>query len=104
MQDFRELQSVRLLTIDATIAKGTYIDEDCIIRCDNHGFLNDDIDDEGNRLPALETRDGSHREFWTHGLLNSPIDDKGDYLPAVVDVYDNYSLWFVDGKEYPPML
>lgn len=103
MKDFRELQLVRIITKEGTIAKGDYLDEEVIIRCDERGFLNDSIDEDGQILPAIETRDGNHREFWTHGLLNCPTGKDGLYLPAVVDNIDNYELWFVNGKEYPPM-
>ncbi|MBC6713579.1 hypothetical protein [Treponema sp. Marseille-Q3903] len=103
MKDFRELQHVRIITREGTIAKGDICEDDVIIRCDDHGFLHDSIDEDGDRLPAIETRDGSHREYWTHGVLNCPVDNEGHFKPAVVDNIDKYELWFVNGKEYPPM-
>ena len=103
MKDFRELQHVRIITREGTIAKGDYLNDEVIIRCDEHGFLNDSKDEDGEILPAIETRDGNHREYWKHGLLNCPVDDDGHFKPAVVDNIDKYELWFVNGKEYPPM-
>ena len=95
MKDFRNYQYVRIITEEGNLADGDYILEDIIIRC-KEGLLNDSIDENGEELPALETRDGNHREHWKNGVLHY---ENG---PAIVDNIDNYEYWFNNGKEYKP--
>ncbi len=95
MKDFRSYQNVRIITEEGTIADGDYILDDVIIRCKN-GKLNDNTDENGELLPAIETRDGNHLEHWKNGVLHC------DNAPAVVDNIDNYEYWFLNGQEIKP--
>lgn len=95
MKDFRNFQNVRIIIEDGTIANGDYILEGVTIRCKN-GYLNDNVDEEGNLQPAIETHDGGHREHWRNGCLHCENE------PAIVDVYDKYEAWFFEGNEISP--
>ena len=95
MKDFRDFQNVRIITQEGTIANGDYIMDDVVIRCRN-GLLCDLPGEDGNLMPAIETRDGNHREHWKNGVLHC------ENAPAVVDNVDGYELWFLDGKECSP--
>jgi len=95
MKDFRKFQKVRIITKEGTIANGDYITDDVVIRCKN-GLLCDLPGKDGALLPAIETRDGSHREHWKDGLLHC------EDAPAIVDNIDDYELWFKDGVECLP--
>lgn len=98
MQDFRKFQNWRIITEEGTIAHGDYIrkEEGVTIRTDESGLLNDNPDENGKPLPAIETHDGSHIEHYKHGVLHCVGG------PAIIDVADNYELWFVNGKEIKP--
>lgn len=95
MKDFRNYQYARIITEEGNLADGDYILEDIIVRFKD-GLLNDSTDENGEELPALETRDGNHREHWKNGVLHY---DNG---PAIVDNVDNYECWFNNGVEYKP--
>ena len=95
MKGFRNFQNVRIITEEGTIANGDYIMDDVIIRCKN-GLLSDNTDENGELLPAIETRDGNHLEHWKNGVLHC------ENAPAIVDNIDNYECWFENGVEYPP--
>lgn len=95
MENFKVFQKVRLLTKEQTIANGVYIDDEVIIRV-KEGFLHSDFDNDGDLQPAIETRDGNHREFWKDGLLHN---ENG---PAVIDNTDNYEEWYFEGKKIEP--
>lgn len=96
MKDFRNCQGVRILTEEGNIANGDYILDEVTIRCMN-GLLNDNVDNEGHPQPAIETHDGSHVEHWRKGLLHC------DNAPAVVDTFDDYERWFLNGHEVQPV-
>lgn len=95
MKDFRNFQNVRIITEEGNIADGDYIMEELIIRCRN-GLLSDSTDENGDLLPAIETRDGNHLEHWKDGLLHC------EDSPAIIDNIDGYERWFVNGVEYTP--
>lgn len=95
MKDLRNFQGVRVLTDEGNIANGDFILDGLTIRCKN-GLLDDNVDDEGNSQPAIETHDGSHVEHWKNGLLHC------EDAPAVVDTFDSYERWFLNGREIPP--
>lgn len=95
MKDFRNYTSVRIITEEGSIANGDYILDGVTIRCKN-GLLNDNLDENGDLQPAIETHDGSHIEHWNNGQLHC---DNG---PAIIDNVDNYELWFISGIEIEP--
>lgn len=95
MKDFRNYTSVRIITEEGSIANGDYILDGVTIRCKN-GLLNDNLDENGELQPAIETHDGSHIEHWNRGQLHF---DNG---PAIIDNVDNYELWFISGVEIEP--
>lgn len=95
MKDFRNFQHVRIITEEGTIANGDYILDGITIRCKN-GLLNDNTDENGDLLPAIETTDGNHIEHWKNGVLHCPD------APAIVDNTDKYELWFDEGSEVIP--
>lgn len=95
MKDFSNYQFVKIITEEGTIANGDYILDDVIIRCKN-GLLSDSTDENGEPLPAIETRDGNHIEHWKNGVLHS------EFTPAIVDNIDNYEKWYLNGIECQP--
>ncbi len=95
MKDFSNFQHVRIITEEGSVANGDYILDDVIIRCKN-GLLCDSTDENGEELPAIETRDGNHLEHWKNGVLHC------ETSPAVVDNFDNYEKWYINGVECPP--
>ena len=95
MKEFSNYMYVKLITEEGTLANGDYILDDVIIRCKN-GLLGDSTDENGELLPAIETRDGNHVEHWVNGVLHC------ENAPAIVDNIDNYEKWYINGTECPP--
>lgn len=96
MKDFVEKCFMkRVLTEEGTIAHGDYILDEAgvTVRTDKNGLLNDNPNEFGQPLPAIETHDGNHVEHWRNGVPHC-VDG-----PAIIDVADNYELWFVNGKK-----
>ncbi|MCF0241818.1 MAG: hypothetical protein HUK25_04225 [Treponema sp.] len=94
MKSFRPYQRLRIITVEGAIANGDYILDGITVRIKD-GYLNDTVDDEGKKLPAIETHDGSHVEFWKNGVLHA---EEG---PAIIDTHDRYEKWFYEGVEVP---
>lgn len=95
MKTFSEYQNQKLLNKDGKIWTGNFLDEQglFIIRVKD-SLLNDEIDENGNILPALQTTDGTHIEHWQNGVLHA------DNIPAVVDTLDNREEWWMHGRKY----
>lgn len=94
MTSFRKYQNVRLLNEDKTVASSDYVLEDYYVRV-RDGLLTNVIcveDGEEVILPAIESLDGRHREYWEHGKLHR-VDG-----PAVIDLDDDYEEWWLEGK------
>lgn len=85
----------RILDDNNHIANGNYINDDYIIRVSN-GKLNDDIDEDGVFLPAIQFHDGSHIEHWQNGVLHF------EGGPAVIDSIDKREEWWIQGKKIEP--
>ncbi len=91
MDSFKAYQGLVLITKEGDIANGVYNRHGVIIRIRN-GYLCDDVTDDGEIHPAIESSDGSHIEHWKNGILHC---EDG---PAVIDVIDDYEEWWEDGK------
>ncbi len=93
MKSFRSCQNMRIFDKDNNIADGDYILEEVqLIFRVKKGYLDDEPDEQGIMLPAVETFDGSHVEHWKNGVLHCETE------PAVVDNLSHYEEWWLNGK------
>lgn len=97
MQSYKRYQNVRLLDSDRRVSHGDYVLENINVRV-NDGFLNNVVRVEDGQeiiLPAIESFDGHHLEYWENGRLHRKDG------PAVIDIDDKYEEWWIDGKRVP---
>lgn len=91
MKNFKIYNHLRIITEEGAIAHGDYRIDNYILRI-KEGFLNDDIGENGEILPAIENDDFTHIEHWKDGVLHY------ENAPAVIDLIDNYNEWWINGK------
>lgn len=92
MRSFKEYNGRVVITENGDLAEGTYFISDCVLRFKG-GLLNNEKDDSGNVLPAIETNDGTHAEYYENGKLHR---ENG---PAVIDVLDGIEEWWLEGNQ-----
>ena len=92
MKSFKDYNGKVVIMENGALASGTYFINECMMRF-KKGLLNNEVDDEGNVLPAIEKNDGTHVEYWEDGKLHREKE------PAVIDLLDNIEEWWLKGHK-----
>ncbi|MCR4939031.1 MAG: hypothetical protein K5930_02840 [Treponemataceae bacterium] len=93
MRSFKDYNGRVVIMGNGELANGTYPLEGCYFRFKN-GLLNNELKDDGKVLPAIESKDGTHVEFYENGKLHRKDG------PAIIDLLDNIEEWWFEGHRF----